>query len=246
MKSFAKKWLLPLILTGQCVPASWGAMVIEGTRVVVRGGDKETIVKMTNQGQLPLVVQSWIDNGDHERDKSPDQIRVPYNLTPPISRVDPTKGQTVRIFLTGEAMPLDRESLYWFNILEIPPKSKQQEESIVQFTIRTRLKLIYRPKELGRDVSRDMVKKIQWSLASDKDGKTVLRANNTTPYYYTFGQGEVVSTNGANIKIVGGMAAPNASIDLYPEKGSLTGSKNFQMNYINDFGALVEFNVNLP
>lgn len=246
MKSLNKKWLLTLLLAGQCVSTTWAAMVIEGTRVVVRGGDKETIVKMTNQGRLPLVVQSWIDNGDHERDKSPDQIRVPYNLTPPISRVDPTKGQTVRIFPTGEQMPLDRESLYWFNVLEIPPKSKQLEESIVQFTIRTRLKLIYRPKELGRDVSRDAVKKIQWSVASDKDGKTVLRANNTTPYYFTFGQGEVMNTNGIQIKISGGMAAPYGSVDLYPEKEMSIDSKTFQMNYINDFGALVEFNVNLP
>lgn len=246
MKSFAKHWLLSLILAAQCVSASWAAMVIEGTRVVVRGGDKETIVKMSNQGNLPLVVQSWIDTGEQDRDKSPDQIRVPFNLTPPISRVDPTKGQTVRIFLTGEQMPLDRESLYWFNVLEIPPKNKQQVESVVQFTIRSRLKLIYRPKELGRDISRDEVNKVRWSLASDKDGKTVLRAMNTTPYYFTFAQGEAVMANGVNLKIVGDMVAPNASVDLYPEKGSLMGLKTFQMNYINDFGAMVEFKVILP
>lgn len=244
MKSFAKLGLM-LLLSAQCVSAAWAAMVIEGTRVVVRGGDKETVVKMSNQGNVPLVVQTWIDNGEQDREKSPDQIRVPYNLTPPIARVDPTKGQTVRIFHTGEAMPVDRESLYWFNVLEIPPKNKQLEESLVQFTIRSRLKLIYRPKEMGRDVPREAFNKIRWSLVTDKEGKTALRAQNMTPYYFTFGQGEA-STSGGDIKVQGDMVAPLGTVDLYPEKGSLSGVKNIQMNYINDFGAMVDFKVTLP
>ena len=246
MKLIAKNGLLVLLLSMQCLSATWAAMVIEGTRVVVRGGDKETIVKMSNQGNVPLVVQTWIDNGEPDRDKTPDQIRVPYNLTPPIARVDPTKGQTVRIFQTGETMPLDRESLYWFNVLEIPPKNKQLEESLVQFTIRSRLKLIYRPKALGRDVPREAINQIRWTLVTDKEGKIALRAHNLTPYFFTFGHGEVLTTAAGSLKLQGDMAAPFGTVDLYPEKGSLSGVKNFQMTYINDFGAMVDFKVSLP
>lgn len=241
-----KQGLVALALGVQCVGTSWAAMVIEGTRVIVHASDKETIVKMSNQGNVPLVVQAWIDNGDEDRDKSPDQIRVPYNLTPPIARVDPTKGQTVRIFHTGEPMHTDRESLFWFNVLEIPPKNKKTEENIVQFTIRSRLKLFYRPKELGRDVPRDAVQQIQWSLVAGKDGKVALRAQNPTAYYFTFGSGQAVNQAGADLKVVGDMVAPKSTVDLYPEKGGLSGFKTFNMNYINDFGAMVDFKISLP
>jgi chaperone protein EcpD len=187
---FHAKHLLACALVFSQMASAWGAMVIEGTRVVVRGADRETVVRMNNQGTTPLVVQSWIDNGEAERNKSPDQIQVPFVLTPPISRVDPSKGQTVRIYPAAGTLPQDRESVFWFNVLEIPPKTKNTEENLVQFTIRSRLKLFYRPQALGRDVPREAIAQVKWSLATDKDGRQVLRAHNPTPYYFTFGQGE--------------------------------------------------------
>lgn len=228
------------------ITSSWSAMVIEGTRVVVRGGDRETLVRMSNQGNVPLVVQSWIDNGEADRNKSPDQIQVPFALTPPIARVDPSKGQTVRIYPAAEPLPTDRETLFWFNALEIPPKTKNADENIVQFTIRSRLKLFYRPPALGRDVPREAIQQVKWTLETDSNGQKVLRAHNHSPYHFTFGQGET-SLHGQTIKLIGDMASPHGTVDLRADKGiDLTGSKTFKLNYINDFGAAVDFVVELP
>jgi len=243
---FHAKHLLACALVFSQMASAWGAMVIEGTRVVVRGADRETVVRMNNQGTTPLVVQSWIDNGEAERNKSPDQIQVPFVLTPPISRVDPSKGQTVRIYPAAGTLPQDRESVFWFNVLEIPPKTKNTEENLVQFTIRSRLKLFYRPQALGRDVPREAIAQVKWSLATDKDGRQVLRAHNPTPYYFTFGQGEA-TVAGQPIKLSGEMVAPSGTADLRPDNGAdLTAGKNFKLNYINDFGAAVDFVVQLP
>lgn len=229
-----------------CIASSWAAMVIEGTRVVVRAGERETLVRMTNQGNVPLVVQTWIDNGEADRNKSPDQIQVPFALTPPIARVDPGKGQTIRIYPATEPLPTDRETLFWFNALEIPPKTKNTDENVVQFTIRSRLKLFYRPQALGRDVPREAIGQVKWSLVNDQDGRKVLRAHNLSPYHFTFGQGQAL-VGGQTVKLTGEMALPLGSADLRPENGAdLSGSKTFKLNYINDYGAAVEFVVDLP
>ncbi len=55
-------------------------------------------------------MQTWIDNG--QIDAAPDQIQTPFVITPPISRIEANKGQTIRITHTGEALPKDRESVF--------------------------------------------------------------------------------------------------------------------------------------
>ncbi len=53
---------------------------------------------------------------------------MPFTATPPVSRVEPKRGQTVKVMYTGAtALPKDRESVYWFNVLEVPPKPKDAE-----------------------------------------------------------------------------------------------------------------------
>ncbi|WP_180821372.1 fimbria/pilus periplasmic chaperone, partial [Vibrio parahaemolyticus] len=44
------------------------------------------------------------------------------------------------------ALPQDRESVYYFNLREIPPRSK--EANVLQIALQTRIKLFYRPKAL--------------------------------------------------------------------------------------------------
>ena len=73
---------------------------------------------MVNQGQQPLLIQSWLDDG--QEDVDPQALNVPFIASPPVSRVDPKQGLTVRLNWDGQPLPTDRESVYWFNALEIP------------------------------------------------------------------------------------------------------------------------------
>ncbi|PJI52023.1 molecular chaperone EcpD, partial [Methylobacterium radiotolerans] len=45
---------------------------------------------------------------------------------------------------TGEPMPQDKESVFWLNVLEIPPKDKANQ-NLLQMAFRSRIKLFYRP-----------------------------------------------------------------------------------------------------
>lgn len=62
-------------MTGQA------SVVISGTRVIYPADAKEVSVKINNGGPSPVLLQSWIDNGDVNA--KPSAIKVPFVLTPP-------------------------------------------------------------------------------------------------------------------------------------------------------------------
>jgi P pilus assembly chaperone PapD len=70
-------------------------------------------------------VQSWIDTGDPTA--LPEKINVQFVIMPPITRIDAGKGQMLRLIYTGGTLADDRESIFWLNILAIPPKNPIQK-----------------------------------------------------------------------------------------------------------------------
>ncbi|WP_236328531.1 fimbrial chaperone [Enterobacter quasihormaechei] len=156
-------------------------IVISGTRIVYPQSQKDVIVTLDNRGKKPLLVQSWLDDG--RDDTNPQELKLPFIITPPVSRIDPQKGQSVRIAYLGGSLPQDRESLFWFNVLEIPPKSKVKEgenPNLLQLAFRTRIKLFFRPDGL-KGTPGDAAAHVIWS--QQKQGNAVnLVAHNDSPY----------------------------------------------------------------
>ncbi|MBF9847716.1 fimbrial chaperone [Enterobacter hormaechei] len=156
-------------------------IVISGTRIVYQQSQKDVIVSLDNRGKKPLLVQSWLDDG--RDDTNPQELKLPFIITSPVSRIDPQKGQSVRISYLGGSLPKDRESLFWFNVLEIPPKSKVKDgesPNQLQLAFRTRIKLFFRPDGL-KGTPGDAAAKVTWS--QQKQGSTVnLVAHNDSPY----------------------------------------------------------------
>ncbi len=121
-------------------------IVISGTRIIYPQSSKDVVVGLENRGNKPLLVQTWLDDG--RDDVNPQELKLPFVITPPVSRIDPKKGQSLRITYMGKSLPQDRETLYWFNVLEIPPKSKAangENLNQLQLAFRTRIKFIFRP-----------------------------------------------------------------------------------------------------
>lgn len=156
-------------------------IVISGTRIVYQQSQKDVIVSLDNRGKKPLLVQSWLDDG--RDDTNPQELKLPFIITPPVSRIDPQKGQSVRISYLGGSLPQDRESLFWFNVLEIPPKAKLKEgesPNQLQLAFRTRIKLFFRPDGL-KGTPGDAASKVTWS--QQKQGNAYnLVAHNDSPY----------------------------------------------------------------
>lgn len=206
--------------------SSLASVVISGTRVIYPSDAREVSVKLSNVGSTPVLIQSWIDTGDSTA--KPSAIRVPFVLTPPINRVEPSKGQTLRISYAGGALPMDKESVFWLNVLEVPAKNAAKaDENTLQMAFRSRIKLFYRPAGLTGNAN-DAAKAVTWSAKGN-----TLQATNPTPYYVSFANVMVNSK-----KVDGLMVAPRESqIFALPANAGNKVSGEF----VNDYGAVNSF-----
>jgi chaperone protein EcpD len=212
-------------------------MVINGTRVIYPAEEREVTVSMKNDGTSPRLIQVWVDDGDPKQ--APDTSKAPFLVTPPMSRVDVAKSQTIRLMFTGADVPQDRESVYWLNVLEVPPKPKatngSETPNYLQFAIRSRLKIFYRPKGLpGSPMT--AVQQLQWKLVPRGDG---YEAECTNPTAYNVSLGSV-SLKGVDVEKTmepkGGMC-PAKGAQGFPVKGNVASAGGkLSLQWINDFG----------
>lgn len=204
-------------------------IVITGTRVIYPGEQREITVQLSNNGDVPALAQAWIDEKPDTENVA--KARSPFLLTPPVTRVNPGKGQSLRIRLIEQGLPQDRESLYWLTVLELPPKPAEgTAANKLQMAFASRLKLFYRPKGLGSLESG--IQSLQWKLQGDE-----LVCTNPGAFHITFvgirlGGQEVTLDKGS------AMVAPRDTLRL-PLKGLATGSGDTSVDFkvINDFGA---------
>jgi len=200
------------------------SVVITGTRVIYPSDAREVSVKLANKGKKPVLIQSWIDDGDVKA--KPDTIHVPFVLTPPINRVEPEKGQTLRISYMGKPLPADRESIYWLNVLEIPAKNPLLKDSnLLQMAFRSRIKFFFRPVGLKGNAN-DAAQKIVWK----KNGQQLI-ANNPTPYYISLTN---IVINDKNTEADTIAPFSEASFTAAANPG-----EKIKVNYINDYGASI-------
>ncbi|MGE9551698.1 fimbrial biogenesis chaperone [Erwinia amylovora] len=211
-------------------PLLSASIVVSGTRVIYPSEAREVSVKVTNMGTRPVLIQSWIDNGDMKA--RPENIHVPFVLTPPFNRIDTGKGQTLRISLTDPTLPEDRESLFWLNVLEVPAKNKQlKETNYLQMAFRTRIKFFYRPAGLPGNAS-DTVKTMKWY---SRDGQ--ITASNLTPYYASL----------ANVTLGGKKVDGKTVAPFQSQTFNLSGKPGDKVSgeFVNDFGAVLDFSATL-
>ncbi|WP_354686458.1 fimbria/pilus periplasmic chaperone [Cupriavidus necator] len=237
LKSFIAAGLIVLGLAGAMQANA--SVVIAGTRVIYNATDTETTIKLTNEGKSPALTQVWLDKGDPK--SAPASIDVPFTVTPPVARIDPGKGQTLRIIYTGEPLPQDKETVFWLNVLEIPPKPAADDAGAnkLQLAFRSRIKLFFRPAGL-KDSAEDAPARIVWRLTR-ADGKPGIEARNPTSYYVSFA-GVDVSGGGKSARFEeGGMVSPGET-RVFPLTGDAVPGPDAKVHYhaINDYGGAVK------
>jgi chaperone protein EcpD len=215
------------------------SVVIGGTRVVYPAQDQEVTLKLNNESTSPALIQVWLDDGDER--STPDTAKAPFNVAPPMFRMDGQTSQAVRLMYTGEALPTVKESLFWVNVLEVPPKAdNSSERNVLQFAFRTRIKLFFRPSGLHGDLA-GAVDGLTWSLVDAPAGKGLaLQVRNPSAYHVNFAQVGLKTAQGTLGDQGGGMVAPGA-LAMFPLKDVLhrpTGALQAEFAVINDFGAL--------
>ncbi|EGM2345374.1 fimbria/pilus periplasmic chaperone, partial [Salmonella enterica] len=175
MKPAIKKTLIAVACLG-AIPAARAAVSLDRTRAIFNGGEKSMTLNIANDNkQLPYLAQAWIENGKQEKITT-----GPLIATPPVQRLEPGTKSMVRLSSTPDIsrLPQDRESLFYFNLREIPPKS--DKANVLQIALQTKIKLFYRPKAI--EAKPNAVWQDQLVLNKVSGG---YRIENPTPYYVT-------------------------------------------------------------
>ena len=87
--------------------------------VVFDGGLQSVSLSVSNQNkQLPYLAQGWLE------DEQGNKIQSPLTVLPPVQRIEPGKPSRKDSGVAGgQTAARDRETLYYFNLREIPPKA---------------------------------------------------------------------------------------------------------------------------
>jgi len=172
-----------LLATWLLAGAAHASVVIGTTRIIYPAAAPEVTVQLFNRDEAPALLQVWLDDGDADAD--PQHIQVPFIISPAMFRIEPEKGQSLRLMYTQEALPADRESLFWLNVLQVPPKVEGAANSL-QMAIRTRIKLMFRPDGLaGRAAAAPA--QVRWTLQRS-EGQWFVQAQNPSPFVVNLGE----------------------------------------------------------
>ncbi|MBN2974618.1 pilus assembly protein [Pseudomonas fluorescens] len=216
------------------------SVVISGTRIIYPQNDKEVTVRLESKNQAPVLIQAWLDDGNEH--STPDLGGIPFIATPPIFRMEPGKQQVVRLAYTGDTLPSTQESLFWFNVLEVPSQSEgAQTRNQLQLAFRSRIKLFFRPPNLPYAVE-DAPAKLQWRRIVTEQGQA-LEVYNPTPYHVTFEQIDVVDAGQRHTRKDGGdnMVMPGSRnrFELPSLKSPLSRAMTVEFQTLDDFGLKV-------
>ena len=94
------------------------AIALDRTRVIFNGDDKSVSMSISNENkQLPYLAQGWIEDADGKK------ISSPLTVLPPVQRLEPGAKSQVKVqgLPAANTLPQDRETLFYFNLREIPP-----------------------------------------------------------------------------------------------------------------------------
>lgn len=217
------KSLYGLILCGLIILPGAGnaAIALDRIRAIFPGSEKSISLSISNENQKkPYLAQAWLE------DQHGQKIDSPFIVVPPLQRLEPGKKSAIRInALPGvSALPQDRESVFWFNVREVPPKS--DKGNVMQVALQTRIKMFYRPAAIVPKKYTHWEDQLTFSRTQ---GGYII--DNPTPYYVT-----VISIKGGkNDKI----AKEFQPVMVAPKSSQQVSSKHYSTLWvmtINDYG----------
>lgn len=218
-------WAMTAFLSGTLVPVAEAAIALDRTRVIFDGALNSVSLNVSNHNkQLPYLAQGWIE------DEQGNKIQSPLTVLPPVQRIEPGKPSQVKIqaLPAAKQLPKDRETVYYFNLREIPPKS--EKPNTLQIALQTRIKLFYRPAEIAIEKN---VPAPQEQLTLMREGDKYI-VNNPTPYFVTLVDARNKKGGSVIKDFEPMMVPPKSKLPLTVSASSIGNSP--VLTYINDYG----------
>ncbi|EPL9568991.1 fimbrial biogenesis chaperone [Providencia rettgeri] len=217
---------LKLIMSALLLVSTYthASISVDRTRVIYDENSKGVSVVVENtDSKDPFLVQSWVE------DEKGKKITDPLVALPVLQRIDANQKKQIRISTSKNSLniPNDKESLFYFNVLGIPPKS--QLENAVEIVIQSRFKLFYRPKGITKYADNNWQKE----LKIEKMGST-LKLVNPTAYHVV-----VININDNKNKVANFeeiIIKPNSNTNYFLSDKQKNASE-IVVTYIDDYGS---------
>lgn len=225
------KGLLLLSLCLQTLYVSAGVMPSQ-SRIIYHAQDKEQTLMLANTNDYPVIVQNWVDNGEG----TPEAKHIPFVSIPPVFQLDTSDVKGIRVVYNQSPLPEDRESLFWFNIYEIPPEKKGvNPDNSVLVTMNTQIKLFYRPTGIT-SIPEDAIKQI----SCYKQSLSVIECNNPSPIYLSIIDIKMSHANGKTQGPTDGeFIVPPKSKKIFNFNEPVDSGQKITLVYLNDFGEML-------
>ena len=215
-----KKLLIAVAtLTLSLLNTTYAQLTLDRTRVIfdrAQSNSQSIVVSNTSKNE-PYLAQSWIE------DDQGNKIESPLVALPILQRINPGQEKQVKVSLAGQNnLPTDRESMLFFNVLGVPPKTGAENQ--VNIVIQSKVKLFYRPKGLKQYKDSGWLKALEMS----KNGNSYTLKNPTEYHMIILG-----FSNGSKGKII------EKDIVLKPfgtEEVNLPLGVGPIVHFINDYG----------
>ncbi|KTC54497.1 hypothetical protein AO262_26610 [Pseudomonas fluorescens ABAC62] len=196
----------------------------EQTRLIFHEGQTQRSLMLANTNPYPVVVQTWIDNGEGNR--APENSTSAMIALPSVFRLQPQAVQGLRIVYDGSALPNDRESVSWLNLYEIPPAKADAPalSTRIAVAMNTQMKIFYRPAHLP-SAPENMASSLTFRI-EQQAGAWVLVCHNPSPYHASFSSLRVgVQGHEQPVAKALDMMAPPLGDKAYPLGGFSAGAQ---------------------
>lgn len=211
---------------------------LDNTRIIFNADDNKSAANIqinnSQDSDSPYLIKTQVT-----QDINGQKTDVPFITTPNLFRLEPGNSNQVRIISKPHTLPEDRESIFYFRAIAMPPQSSKENgdkhilEGGIQLASGNVIKLFYRP--AGLVIASDKAAgKLLFSAT-----KTGIKVTNPTPYYITLVSLEIEG-KAVNIRTTAGRnMVPPLSDRLFPSSRK-QGSVQWQV--INDYGGEDIFN----
>lgn len=234
MMTFYQKLGVILSLSLLAIPPAIASIAVGASRVIFSASENSQSIDINNRSHTqPYLINVGIS--DSLSAQSSGAIFIP---TPALFRIEPDSGNKIRILKKVNALPRDRESVFYLNIMAIPTGKPGQENSennvggTLQVATGNTVKLFHRPENLPM-THKEAMGKLQFS----RDGQAV-KVLNPTPYFISLNK-LMIGGKKVKLDVIKGtsMVAPFTA-NVYPVAA---GQGNVEWAAINDFGGVEMF-----
>lgn len=232
----------PIFKTMVCVfgmimhPFTQAGVVLTGTRIILAPGQTEKTIYLQNKDTVPALVQVWIDDGDEH--STLETAKSPYILSPQIFRMEANAGQAVRVrFTAADQVAQDKESLYYLNFVQYPAvKSQDAANNRLMLVFKNRIKVFYRPKNIGGH-SIDTLDKLD--LKFNPQTKQ-LSLHNPTAYFANIQELRLLGPKKDDFVKHNELIAPNSTVQWHVDRTEMIStSTKVRITLVNDYGTVI-------